>query len=93
MGRLAILAAQQEVDKETVFTYSITIIHLFFLFSTDGSMAKTDKSTLFQSLEELKSYSNQPTQLFASVIDGNFLLHTLVEQNIATYGVLQEQLL
>ena len=56
-------------------------------------MAKTDKSTLFQSLEELKSYSNQPTQLFASVIDGNFLLHTLVEQNIATYGVLQEQLL
>ena len=86
------LASQQEIDMESVFTYPLTPIPLS-LISTDGSMDKTDKSVLSQHLEELQPDSDQPTQLDTSVIDGNFLFHTLVGHNITTYGVLARTIL
>ena len=71
MGRLVVLAMKKDLDLEHVMSYPLTTVPLS-LCSTDGMMAKMDKSVLLK-VEQHKS----PQVVDACIIDGNFLLHTL----------------
>ena len=86
MGRLAVFASQRNLDLETIFSYPLTSVPLS-LFSGDGTMAKTYKSTLLHELEK-KGEQSSPSCKDAVIVDGNFLLHLLPSNQAATYGAL-----
>ena len=76
MGRLVVLAMKKDLDLEHVMSYPLTTVPLS-LCSTDGMMAKTDKSVLLKVLENKVQQHTSPQVVDACIIDGNFLLHTL----------------
>ena len=57
------------------------------MFHGNGTMAKTDKHSLFRELQNRINPSS-PDSVDAVIIDGNFLLHLLSSGKAATYGVL-----
>ena len=91
MGRIAVLASKHNIDLPNIFSYPLTPVPLA-MFSTDGTMAKTTKSTLFKELEK-KADHGSPLPFDACVVDGNFLLHTMAKQRITTYGSLARSIL
>ena len=62
------------------------------MFARDGTMAKTDKSTLFHHLESKIEHSI-PTSVDTCIVDGNFLLHLLPSNKAPTYGSLARMIL
>ena len=50
MGRLVVLVMKKDLDLEHVMSYPLMTVPLS-LCSTDGMMAKTDKSVLLKVLE------------------------------------------
>ena len=62
------------------------------MFARDGTMAKTDKSTLFHYLESKIEHSI-PTSDDNCFVDGNFLLHLLPSNKAPTYGSLARMIL
>ena len=84
MGRLVILATKQDLGLKYVLTYPLTLVP-FSVCSSDGNMAKTEKSTLFRLLES-KAPKSTPDTDDACIIDGNFLLHALPPHLPRTYG-------
>ena len=86
MGHLVVLAMKKDLDLEQVMSYPLTAIPLS-LCSTDGMMAKTDKSVLLNVLENKVEQHTSPQVVDACIIDGNFLLHTLPATKLpATFG-------
>ena len=86
MGRLVVLAMKKYLDLEHVMSYPLTTVPLS-LCSTDGMMAKTDKSVLLNVLENKVEQHKSPQVVDACIIDGNFLLHTLPATKLpATFG-------
>ena len=86
MGRLVVLAMKKDLDLEHVMSYPLTTVPLS-LCSTDGMMAKTDKSVLLNVLENKVEQHKSPQVVDACIIDGNFLLHTLPATKLpATFG-------
>ena len=84
MGRLAILASKRKLDLQHVFSYPLTPVPLSMCYG-DGTMAKTQKSTLLKILENRVPRSSHQT-IDAVIIDGNFLLHALPANQPPTYG-------
>ena len=85
MGRLVVLAMKKDLDLEHVMSYPLTTVPLS-LCSTDGMMAKTDKSVL-KVLENKVEQHKSPQVVDACIIDGNILLHTLPATKLpATFG-------
>ena len=76
MGRLVVLAMKKDLDLEHVMSCPLTTVPLS-LCSTDGMMAKTDKSVLLNVLENKVEQHKSPQVVDACIIDGNFLVHTL----------------
>ena len=91
MGRLALVASKKSLDLEYVFTFPLTPVPLS-MFHGDGTMAKTDKSSLFRALENRIDPSS-PDSVDAVIVDGNFLLHLLPSGKATTYGVLARLIL
>ena len=86
MGRLVVLAMKKDLDLEHVMSYLLTTVPLS-LCSTDGMMAKTDKSVLLKVLENKLEQQKSPQVVDACIIDGNFFLHTLPATMLpATFG-------
>jgi len=56
-------------------------------------MTKTDKSTLLTLLESKVHQHKSPGRLGASIVDGNYLLHTLSARFPATYGGVARRIL
>jgi hypothetical protein len=86
MGRLAVVASQRQLDLEAIFSYPLTPVPLC-LFAGDGTMIKTEKSTLLKELEKRVEPSPPPSSA-AYIIDGNFLLHLMPSNKAAKYGKL-----
>ena len=62
------------------------------MFHGDGTMAKTEKSSLFRELEN-RIDSSSLDSFDAVIIDGNFLLHLLPSGKTTTYCVLARLIL
>ena len=87
-GRLAILAGKRKVDFEYPVTFPLTPVPLT-MCRTDGTvvtMSHGKKSDLFSLLEGRVADHGAPTEVSASLIDGNFLLHCLPPNLPPTYG-------
>lgn len=95
-GRIAFIAARQKADLEYLLIHPLTPVPLT-LCRTDGTlvtMAKGTKSSLLDVLESRVPEHGSPTYTKATVIDGNFILHGLQQQNLPpTYGGLSRTLL
>ena len=94
-GRLAILAGKRKVDFEYLVTFPLTPVPLT-MCRTDGTvvtMSHGKKSDLFSLLEGRVADHGAPTEVSASLIDGNFLLHCLPPNLPPTYGGLSRYLL
>ncbi|ESO90052.1 hypothetical protein LOTGIDRAFT_164355 [Lottia gigantea] len=93
MGQLLLIAVNRKLDLEYVLTYPLTPVPLS-MCNYDGTLAKTDKSTLFRELEKMVNGETLTTpSLDAYVIDGNFLLHLLPNKISPTYGGLASTIL
>ena len=94
-GRLDIIAAERKVDFEYLVTFPLTPVPLT-MCRTDGTMVTMrhgKKNDLFSVLEGRVADHGSPTEVKASVIDGNFLLHCLPPNLPPTYGGLSRYLL
>ena len=91
-GRIAFLAATNEVDMEFLFTFPLTPVPLS-LCKGDGTMAHTNKSVLMECLESTVAAHGEPSLVKAHVIDGNFLLHCLPPKIPPTFGGLSKAIL
>ena len=91
-GRIAFLAATNEVDMEFLFTFPLTPVPLS-LCKGDGTMAHTNKSVLRDCLESTVTEHGEPSLVKAHVIDGNFLLHCLPPKIPPTFGGLSKVIL
>ena len=74
-GRLLYLSAQKKIDLSIVFKFPLTPVPLS-LGHVDGSLNKTNKSTLMHKLEE-KITSGNPPDTKAYIVDAMFLIRTL----------------
>ena len=90
-GHLAVVESRNKMNLKHVFSYPLTPVPLS-LCEGDGTMAKTSKCTLLQSLESRVEKSS-PESVSAAVVDGNYLLHTLPPNMPATYGGLAASIL
>lgn len=89
MGRLVILATKRNLDLLFISEYPLIPVPLS-VCSTDGTMAKTEKSALFNLPEAMvKDAEGGPAFKRACIIDDQFLLHTLPPNLPVTYGGLQ----
>ena len=93
MGPLLVLATRRHLDLSHVFTFHLTPVPLSLCYS-DGTMAKTEKTTLFHHLES-KVESSFPSSAYvdACVVDGSFLLRVLPPNLPARYGRLAATIL
>ena len=92
MGHLALVASKKKrLYLEYVCTFPLSPVPLS-MFHGDGTMARTDKSSLFRELESRINPSS-PDSVDAVIIDGNFLLHLLPSGKATTYGVLARLIL
>ena len=91
-GRIAFLAATNEVDMAFLFTFPLTSIQLS-LCKGDGTMVHTNKSVLMECLESTVTEHGEPSLVKAHVIDGNFLLHCLPPKIPPTFGGLSKAIL
>ena len=91
MGRLAIIVMEKKFDLEYVFTYPLTPVPLS-LFLPDGTMAKINKSSLFQELEKI-IIPSQPDTVDAAIIDCPFMLHLIAGKQTGTYSQLSQTVL
>ena len=80
-----------KVDFAYVFTYPLTPVPLS-LFSPDGTVAKTNKSSLFQELEK-RIMPSQSDNIDAAIIDGPFMLHLIAGKQTGTYSQLSRTVL
>ena len=93
MGRLLILATRRDLDLPYVLEFPLVPVPLS-LYTTDGTMAKTNKSALFNLLELKKpERDTDPKMNQACIIDGQFLLHALPSNLPFTYGGLARSIL
>lgn len=84
-GRILALSLENKIDLMSVLSFPLTPIPLS-LGHIDGSINKTDKSSLFKLLEK-EVDSNPPDQVDYTIIDGFFLLH-LIGETPQTFGKL-----
>lgn len=93
MGRLVILATKRNLDLPFIFEFPLIPAPLS-MCSTDGTMAKTEKSALFNLLEsKVQGGDASPEFKRACIIDGQFLLHILPPNLPTTYGGLARSIL
>lgn len=83
-GRLLYVAAQQKLDLKEVLSYPLTIVPLS-LAHIDGSMNKTDKSSLMRKLESKSIDHTQPVKADVYLIDFMYFLRTMTDLP-ATFG-------
>ena len=91
MGRLAIIGMEKNIDLEYIFTYPLTPVPLS-LFSPDGTMTRTDKSSLLRELEK-RIVPSQPDTIDAAIIDGPYMLHLIAGKKTGTYSQLSRTFL
>ena len=75
-GRLLYLAVTLDLDLKDILSYPLTLVPMS-LAHVDGTMHKTDKSKLLKKLE-VRDSSEKPSEVHVSVIDGMFLISSLV---------------
>ena len=86
-GRMLYLAASQGMDLDNVLSYPLTIVPLS-LSHVNGSMNKTDKSTLMKKLEK-NAKKEKPDDVDAYFIDAMFSMHTVPNLPGTYVGVAQ----
>lgn len=89
-GRMLALSLEHKIDIGQVLSYPLTptpraLCHI------DGTLHKTDKSTLLKNLEGRISH-NPPPSIDVIIVNGFFLLHTMGEFP-RTYGMISRKLL
>ena len=82
-GRLLYLAVRLDLDLKDILSYPLSPVPLS-LAHVDGTLHKTDKSKLLKKLE-VRVSSEKPSEVHVSVIDGMFLIRSLVNLP-STYG-------
>lgn len=89
-GRILALSLENKIDLMSVLSFPLTPVPLS-LGHIDGSLNKTDKSSLFKLLEK-EVTSQPPDQIHCTIIDGFFLLH-LIGETPQTFGKLAVHIL
>ena len=93
MGRLLVLATKKNLDLHHVFRFPLTPVPLSLSY-VDGTIAKTQKSSLFQHLEkQTGTPTHVPMSASPCIVDGNFLLRTLPPNLPPTFGALAVSIL
>lgn len=92
LGRLAFIAATNEIDLEYVFSFPLTPVPLS-MCKGDGTMAHTDKSKLSEILESTVADHGTPTFVGTHIIDGNFQFHCMSPDQPVAYGELSRNIL
>lgn len=90
VSRILALSLQNKIDLATILSFPLTPFPLS-LCHIDGSINKTDKSSLFKALEKAVT-STLPSHINCTLIDGFYLLHLLGETP-PTFGKLATQVL
>jgi len=89
---MAFTAATSNIDLEYVFSYPLTPVPLS-MCRGDGTMIHTDKSKLFQMLENTVGEHGCPSFVGTYIIDGNFQLHCMSPNQPENYGDLSRSIL
>ena len=76
-GSILYASLQRKIDMAEILKYPLTPIPLS-LCHVDGTMQSTKKSVLIKELES-RIKTDDPPYIDASIIDGMFFLHLLVE--------------
>ena len=76
-GHLLYLSTVKELDLKRVLAYPITPVPLTFAH-IDGTKVSTDKSTLFSKFEA-RVVTDAPRNVDVSIVDGMFLIQSLVD--------------
>ena len=98
MGRLVVLATEQKLDLRVILNYPLMPVP-FSMASPDGTILKTDKSSLRDHLESKTSQSHGtpshdgPKNVTCCIIDAQFLLHVLPPNILGSYGDLARSIL
>ncbi|XP_031341089.1 uncharacterized protein LOC116169200 [Photinus pyralis] len=91
MGRMLILALENNIDLELIMQYPLTSIPLS-LGHIDGAINKTAKSALFKYLEKRTNHCH-PTVVNCTLVDGFYFLHLIAANLPMTFGKLAGQIL
>ena len=87
MGRLFVLSTKKNLDLHHVFSFPLTPVPLALSY-VDGTIAKTQKSSLFHHLENQVVSTQTSMPAAACIVDGIFLLRTLPPNQPSTFGAL-----
>ncbi|CAH0563075.1 unnamed protein product [Brassicogethes aeneus] len=83
-GRLLALSLKKKIDLAKVLTYPLTPMPMS-LCHVDGTICKTDKSTLMKTLTNEVDDNSEPQYVDVIIFDGFFMLH-LIKDLPTTFG-------
>ena len=89
-GSILFLALQRKIDMGEVLKYPLTPVPLS-LCHIDGTMQKTQKSTLMTEIEK-RTIMTDPMSVNVTIIDGLFFLY-LLQEPPSTFGLISKYIL